>query len=71
MVNSIGNTNGHMKFNRNNIAIPIEFQFSFQWIHVEISMKHQRKSIGNPVKISMKNNLKIQWYTNGNPVGIQ
>ena len=65
--NSIGNSNGYLKFNRNNNEMPIEIQFSFQWIPVKISMKHQWKSIGNPVEISMKFKLK----SIGSPVGIQ
>jgi hypothetical protein len=38
-----------MKFDNN--EIPMAIQLSFQLIPVEISMKNQWKSIGNPVEI--------------------
>ena len=35
------------------------------------SMTHKWKSIENLVEILMKDKLKFQWNTNGNPLGIQ
>ena len=49
----------------------MEIQLSFQWIPLEISIKHQRKSIGNRFEIAMKIMLKFQWHINGNPFEIQ
>ena len=52
---------------------------NFNEIPIEISIKYQLKSIGNPVEIQLdiqleignwKLNLKFQWNTNGNPVEI-
>ena len=44
----------------------MEIQLSFQWIHVEISMKHHWKSIGNPVGIA----IKKSWNFNEIPMEI-
>ena len=38
--NLIGNSNGHLKFNRNNNEIPIEFQFSFHMNTICIFLKN-------------------------------
>ena len=66
--NSIGNSNGYLKFDRNNNEItnknPAVNTF-------EISMTCQWKSIGKLVEIIMKDKLKFQWNTNGNPLCIQ
>ena len=69
-----------MKYHRKLIKNPVEIQKKFQkningnqfqssWnfneIPVKISKKHKWKSSKN------LNNLKFQWYTNGNPLDIQ
>ena len=46
--------------------IAMEIQLSFQGISVNISMKHQWKSIRNPVEISMKYQWKFRWNAKRN-----
>ena len=70
----------------NSKEITNEIKLSFQWIPVDISMKHQKKSIGSRVEditreISMKCkeiwiwnlveiSMKYQWKSIGNQVAI-
>ena len=60
-----------MEYSWNLYEIPVEINTN--GIPVEISMKYQRKSIGNPVKIKKKFNqlpMEINWKFSWNSIEI-